>query len=58
MSVGIYKIENLLNHKIYIGQSTRIERRWIEHCCPSAKSLIAKTIQHFRKIALVIVIAF
>lgn len=32
MSVGIYKIENQLNHKIYIGQSTRIERRFSEHC--------------------------
>lgn len=49
MSVGIYKIENLLNHKIYIGQSTRIERRWIEHCCPSSKSLIARTIQKYGK---------
>ena len=26
--IGIYKIENLINHKIYIGQSTNIERRW------------------------------
>lgn len=29
--VGIYKITNLINHKIYIGQSTNIERRWKEH---------------------------
>lgn len=28
---GIYKIENLINHKIYIGQSTHIERRWSNH---------------------------
>lgn len=26
--VGIYKIENLINHKCYIGQSTRIKQRW------------------------------
>ena len=26
--VGIYKIENLINHKCYIGQSTHIEKRW------------------------------
>ena len=26
--IGIYKIENLINHKIYIGQSINIERRW------------------------------
>lgn len=31
--VGIYKIENLINHKIYIGQSSNIERRWSEHKC-------------------------
>lgn len=28
MSVGIYKIENLINHHKYIGQSKRIEQRW------------------------------
>lgn len=26
--IGIYKIENLVNHKIYIGQSTDITKRW------------------------------
>lgn len=29
--VGIYKIENLQNHKVYIGQSINIERRWTTH---------------------------
>lgn len=29
--VGIYKIENLLNGKVYIGQSRCIEKRWINH---------------------------
>ena len=28
MTCGIYKIENLINHKIYIGQSKTIEKRW------------------------------
>lgn len=28
---GIYKIENKKNHKVYIGQSTNIYRRWKEH---------------------------
>ena len=28
---GIYKIENLINHKVYIGQSNNIYRRWKEH---------------------------
>lgn len=29
--IGIYKIENKLNHKIYIGQSIDIKKRWREH---------------------------
>ena len=28
---GIYKIENKVNHKIYIGQSCNIENRWKQH---------------------------
>jgi len=31
MSCGIYKIENLINHKCYIGQSINIEKRWYDH---------------------------
>lgn len=31
MKSGIYKIENLINHKIYIGQSKNIELRWKHH---------------------------
>lgn len=29
---AIYKIENKINHKIYIGQSNDPNRRFIEHC--------------------------
>lgn len=29
--IGIYKIENLINGKIYIGQSINIQERWNEH---------------------------
>lgn len=29
--IGIYKVENLINGKIYIGQSVNIENRWKEH---------------------------
>lgn len=29
--IGIYKIENLINHKVYIGQSTNIYDRWNAH---------------------------
>ena len=35
MARGIYKIENNLNHKIYIGQSVDIERRWKQHISSS-----------------------
>ena len=31
MTCGIYKIQNNINGKIYIGQSIMIERRWINH---------------------------
>ena len=49
MSIGIYKIENLQNHKKYIGQSIHIEKRWQEHCQLSADSVIAKVIQKYGK---------
>lgn len=49
MSIGIYKIENLLSHKIYIGQSVNIEKRWKQHCQSSSDSLIAKAIQKYGK---------
>ena len=29
--IGIYKIENKINGKVYIGQSNNIIRRWEEH---------------------------
>ena len=47
--IGIYKIENLINGKVYIGQSIHIERRWQEHCKPSSRSLIGKAIQKYGK---------
>lgn len=31
MSIGIYKIKNILNGKVYIGQSVDIEKRWSTH---------------------------
>ena len=47
--IGIYKIENTLNHKIYVGQSVHIERRWSEHCFPSKKSVISKLYKNMVK---------
>ena len=29
--IGIYKIENKVNGKVYVGQSIDIERRWYSH---------------------------
>ena len=37
---GIYKIENLINHKVYIGQSKDIKSRLYQHKhCESNKHL-------------------
>lgn len=30
--IGIYRITNKINQKVYIGQSVNIERRFKEHC--------------------------
>lgn len=30
-TIGIYKIHNLINNKLYIGQSVNIRRRWTDH---------------------------
>ena len=32
MEKALYKIENLINHKVYIGQSIHPQKRWVEHC--------------------------
>ena len=43
--IGIYKIENLINGKIYIGQSKNIKRRWITH-----KAIINTTSKRLQKL--------
>lgn len=48
----IYKITNLINHKIYVGQTQQeLAQRWREHCCykASPKMLISKAIQKYGK---------
>lgn len=47
MSCGIYKIENLINHKVYIGQSINIEARFVKHKSCKDNCLIHKAIQKY-----------
>lgn len=52
MEKAIYKIENLINHKIYIGQSVNPEKRWKQHCKrkkENYKSLINEAINKYGK---------
>lgn len=35
--IGIYKITNQVNGKVYIGQSVHIKQRWSQHCADSVK---------------------
>lgn len=49
MSIGIYKIENLINHKVYIGQSIEIEKRWQKHLNTKDNFVIHKALQKYGK---------
>lgn len=49
MSCGIYKITNLINGKIYIGQSINIKSRFYDHCKKNDSSLVGKAIQKYGK---------
>ena len=49
MTCGIYKIENLVNNKIYIGQSIEIEKRWKKHLSSQDDFLIHKAIRKYGK---------
>lgn len=44
----IYQITNLINNKIYIGQTNNITKRWSNHkCCNSPDMVIAKAIKKY-----------
>ena len=45
--IGIYKITNKLNGKVYIGQSIHIKTRWIQHINAKDNVLIHKSIQKY-----------
>ena len=47
MSCGIYKIENLLNGKSYIGQSIEIEHRFAKHKCAKDDFYIHRAIRKY-----------
>lgn len=50
MKKAIYKIENKINHKVYIGQSIDPEKRFLQHCQKKEYlSLISKAIQKYGK---------
>lgn len=56
MITGIYKIENKINHHVYIGQSVHIPKRWREHknnaFNSNAKDYKATLYRAFRKYGL------
>lgn len=46
--VGIYKIENKINGKIYIGQSKNIQKRWEEHkSCQKPNAILTIAFQKY-----------
>lgn len=45
--IGIYKITNKLNGKVYIGQSIDIDKRWRQHMTAKDDVLIHKSIQKY-----------
>lgn len=47
MSCGIYKIQNLINNKIYIGQSINIEKRLSAHKSSKDSCYIHNAIQKY-----------
>lgn len=45
--IGIYKITNKLNGKVYIGQSIHIKTRWRQHITAKDDTLLHKSIQKY-----------
>lgn len=49
MTIGIYMITNMINNKIYIGQSINIKRRKTEHFSKRCNMIISKAIFKYGK---------
>ena len=51
--IGIYSIQNIVNHKFYIGQSVNIKKRWRDHLHnysnPKSKNFDYPLYKAFRK---------
>lgn len=48
VKIYIYQITNLVNQKIYIGQTNNITKRWSNHkCCNSPNMVIARAIKKY-----------
>ena len=47
MSCGIYKITNLINNKIYIGQSINIEKRWACEKCGNCNDHLTRAFKKY-----------
>ena len=47
MICGIYKIQNLINNKVYIGQSIDIKTRWYKHKCAQDDFYIHKALRKY-----------
>lgn len=43
--IGIYVVENMINHKKYVGQSKNIEIRWQDHKYHRGKGLLSQAIK-------------
>lgn len=45
--IGVYMVKNLVNKKIYIGQSIDIEKRWLQHKYGNSGIVITKSIKKY-----------